>query len=51
MQGVVSIGRIQGRRTGIQLVRLEAISGAMSAFPGPKDAGGLVGCPKDPPKG
>jgi hypothetical protein len=23
----------------------------MSAFPGPKDAGGLVGGPKDPSKG
>jgi hypothetical protein len=51
MQSIVNIGRIQSGRTRIQLVGLEAISGAMGAFGGPKDAGGLLGGPEERPKG
>jgi len=51
MQRIVSIGRIQYGRTGIQLVGLEAVSSAMGPFRRPKDARGLVGGPQERPKG
>ena len=51
MQRIVSIGRIQAGRAGIQLVGLKAVSGAMGPFRGPKDARGLVGGPQQRPKG
>ena len=42
MQGVLGIGRIQGRRAAIELIGLEAIPGALGALGRPKEPASLI---------
>ena len=50
VQGVLGVGRVQGRSLGIKLVGLEAIPGALGALSSPKKPSGLVFGPEDRPK-